>query len=188
MHPFDILSPSPNLYLFQKESNKTNFGGFLFLVYLVIVIIVLIYYIIDYGKNPPYIIQSFNHFNYKKKEEIEERNMQNKYNPFINYKIQVNYTKNRIKYDITNYFILYDYNRSRFIDSNKTFYDRIDTFDYGLYFVCDDSNCSNYFDLIKNLSQSDVNTFDVIFSYEGFVLDHQNPEGPIRREGRIYIN
>ena len=58
MHPLDIISQSPNLYLFQKESNKTNFGGFLFLVYLVLIILVLIYYIVDYYRNPSYSIQS----------------------------------------------------------------------------------------------------------------------------------
>ena len=37
MHPLDIISGSPNLYIFGKESNKTNFGGVLFLIYLIVI-------------------------------------------------------------------------------------------------------------------------------------------------------
>ena len=185
MHRFDIISPSPNLYLFQKESNKTNFGGFLFLIYLVIIILVFVYYIIDYVGNEKYTIQSFNHFNIKTDEEIEKRNMEVKYNPNIYFKIQVNYTKNRSTHDITNYFKLYDYNRSEFLD-NYMFTDYINTFDYALLFKCDDNNCSNYFDLITNLSKKDIDTFDIIFNYEGFALEHQNPDRPIKKGG--YIN
>ena len=51
MNPLDFLSDSPNLFILHKETNKTNFGGFLFLIYLVIIIIIFVYYIIDYVKN-----------------------------------------------------------------------------------------------------------------------------------------
>ena len=63
MHPLDFISDSPNLYLFHKKSIKTNFGGFLFLIYLIIIILIIIYYIIDYIKNDKYIIQSFTNTN-----------------------------------------------------------------------------------------------------------------------------
>ncbi len=56
MHPLDIISASPNLYILQKESNKSNFGGVLFLIYLAFAILVIVYYAIDYTKNPPYDI------------------------------------------------------------------------------------------------------------------------------------
>ena len=85
MHPLDIISNSPNLYILRKESNKTNFGGFLFLIYLIIIITIFVYYIIDYTKNDKYIIQSFNHFNIKSDKEEEERNKNDFYNPTINF-------------------------------------------------------------------------------------------------------
>ena len=37
LNPLDIISDSPNLFILQKETNKTNFGGFLFLIYLVLI-------------------------------------------------------------------------------------------------------------------------------------------------------
>ena len=89
MHPLDIISNSPNLYILRKESNKTNFGGFLFLIYLIIIITIFVYYIIDYTKNDKYIIQSFNHFNYKTKEEEEERNNNDFYHPTINFTLDI---------------------------------------------------------------------------------------------------
>ena len=81
MHPLDIISESPNLYILQKESNKTNFGGVLFLIYLILIILIVVYYILDYIENPKYIIQSFSHFNVKSEKEKEERKK-------INYLIQ----------------------------------------------------------------------------------------------------
>ena len=72
LNPLDIISDSPNLYLFQKKSNKTNFGGFLFLIYLIIVILIIIYYYIDYTQNPKYKIQSFSHFNILTEEQREK--------------------------------------------------------------------------------------------------------------------
>ena len=74
MHPLDIISSSPNLYILQKNSNKTNFGGFLFLIYLLAILLIFIIYIIDYVQNDKYIIQSFEHFNLKTDEEINLRN------------------------------------------------------------------------------------------------------------------
>ena len=35
MRKLDIISPSPNSFIFQEESNKTLFGGILSLIYLV---------------------------------------------------------------------------------------------------------------------------------------------------------
>ena len=106
MHPLDIISQPPNLYLFQKESNKTNFGGFLFIVYLVLIILVLIYYIVDYYRNPSYSIQSFTHFNFKTKEEIKDRNNDQIYNPNIDFKISLKYTLNKTEQVISNNFKL----------------------------------------------------------------------------------
>ena len=93
MHPLDVISNSPNLYILQKTSNKTNFGGFLFLIYLVIIIIIWVYYIIDYSKNDKYIIQSFSHFNFKTAEQNEELKKDELFNPYINFNLTVLFKK-----------------------------------------------------------------------------------------------
>lgn len=50
MNFLDFLSESPKLFIFQKEVNKTNFGGFLMLIYLIAMALITVYYIIDYKK------------------------------------------------------------------------------------------------------------------------------------------
>ena len=87
MHPLDILSETPHLFILQKESNKTNLGDVLFLLYLIIIIIIIIYYIIDYIENDKYVIQSFSHFNIKTTEEQYKINKDVLFNPYINYKL-----------------------------------------------------------------------------------------------------
>lgn len=72
MHPLDIISASPNLYILHQKSNKTNFGGVLFLIYLVLVILIIVYYILDYKDTPEFSIQSLVHFNIKSDEENAE--------------------------------------------------------------------------------------------------------------------
>ena len=89
MHPLDIISNSPNLYILQKNSNKTNFGGFLFLLYLLVILLIFIIYIIDYVQNDKYIIQSFSHFNLKSEKEINLRNADEFFNSNINFKLDL---------------------------------------------------------------------------------------------------
>ena len=181
MHPLDIISQSPNLYLFQKQSNKTNFGGFLFLVYLVIIILVLIYYIVDYYINPTYTIQSFTHFNFKTKEEIEERNNDQVYNPNIDFNLSLKYFKNRTNYDFTNNFTLYDYDKRRFIDINSKFNDKINDFNYLITYKCDNFTCENYFDFIKTFQENNIDEFYLYLDYQGFTLEHQDDSEPIKK-------
>ena len=97
---------------------------------MVLIILVLIYYIVDYYRNPSYSIQSFTHFNFKTKEEIKDRNNDQIYNPNIDFKISLKYTLNKTEPDISNNFKLYDFNKSRFIDINSKFNDKINDFDY----------------------------------------------------------
>ena len=90
LNPLDIISDSPNLFILQKETNKTNFGGFLFLIYLALIALIIVYYVLDYKNNDKYIIQSFSHFNFKTKEEREQRNKLELFIPNIKFNIIFN--------------------------------------------------------------------------------------------------
>ena len=57
MHFLDFLSESPKFFFFQKEVNKTNFGGVLMLIYLILMALITVYYIIDYINRENYDIQ-----------------------------------------------------------------------------------------------------------------------------------
>ena len=56
MNNLDFLSSSPNIFIFQKQSNKTTFGGVLFLIYIIIMIGITFIYIMDYIYNEKYTI------------------------------------------------------------------------------------------------------------------------------------
>ena len=54
----DFLNISPNFFIFQSKTNKTNFGGFLFLIYIIIMILISLAYILDYALNEKYEIET----------------------------------------------------------------------------------------------------------------------------------
>ena len=185
MHPLDIISNSPNLYILRKESNKTNFGGFLFLIYLIIIITIFVYYIIDYTKNDKYIIQSFNHFNIKTKEEKEERNKKDFYNPTINFTLDMQiYFKEEFYYlDYKKFgtnLKIYDNKKQNFIERRTLFSTKINDFHIFILYECDNLNCSDYSEQLKNLRKEfNISSYYLYFEHSGFTLDHQNENKPI---------
>ena len=64
MHFLDFLNESPNFFIFQKKANQTNFGGVLFLIYILIMILISLAYILDYELNDKYTYESFTFYNY----------------------------------------------------------------------------------------------------------------------------
>ena len=56
MHGFDFLSHAPINFIFEKNSNKTNLGGVLTLIYLILVILITIAYMYDYSVNSKYSV------------------------------------------------------------------------------------------------------------------------------------
>ena len=172
MHPLDFISGSPNLYLFQKESIKTNFGGFLFLIYLVVIILIVIYYIIDYVKNDKYIIQSFTNTNIDLGEDKEEF-----YNPNVNFTIDAFVLLKNHK--DSHYFKIYDNKLSKFIDPSMIFTKKVKDFDIDILYECNDTNCSNYDDVLKEFRKNEIYTYSIKISHDYFFLDHQNKNSPI---------
>ena len=48
MHSFDFLSNSPKFLIFQRNSNKTNLGGVLFIIYIIIILCISFVYLYDF--------------------------------------------------------------------------------------------------------------------------------------------
>jgi hypothetical protein len=156
MHPLDIISNSPNLYILQKGSNKTNFGGFLFLLYLLVTLLIFIIYIIDYVQNDKYIIQSFSHFNLKTDEEIQLRNTDELYNQNINFKLDLRVFVQGKELYLDEKFKLYDNNAGQFIERNKHFNKKITEFEIYVLYECDNFTCSEYDDFLKYVEEIDI--------------------------------
>ena len=58
MWKLDFISASPHLSIFKAGSNKTSFGGTLFLIYLIILAILASFYIYDYTSKEKYTLES----------------------------------------------------------------------------------------------------------------------------------
>ena len=61
LHFLDFIGSSPNNYIFKKSSNKTNFGGVLFLIYILGILGFSIYCIIKFIYLDNYSIEYFNY-------------------------------------------------------------------------------------------------------------------------------
>ena len=180
MHPLDIISESPNLYILQKESNKTNFGGVLFLIYLILIILIIVYYILDYIENPKYIIQSFSHFNVKSEKEKEERKKNKLFNPKINFKLDLRLDKKGT--ELNNKVKLLDAKTGKVIHRNEIFQRQITEFNIVIFYECENSNYSDYYNYLKTFNKTNDTSFILYFEYEGFKLDHQNRNKPIKKK------
>ena len=194
MHPLDVISNSPNLYILQKTSNKTNFGGFLFLIYLVIIIIIWVYYIIDYSKNDKYTIQSFSHFNFKTAEQNEELKKDELFNPYINFNLTVLFKQNEKEYNASNGFVLFDLKKESGSPlpikwRNTIFKKRISDFNIVLFYACQYKNCSDYENYLNKSNYYNItNNHFLRMDYDGFILDHQSSDKPIQRKGVTITN
>ena len=121
LNGFDFLTSAPQNFIFQKKSNKTNFGGVLSFIYLLIFLTITSFYLVSYYNEDDYSIQ------YLYQEKIltnkEKREMINstRYNPYFNFSlnltvIQDKKLEDRIKILGTNKFFAPEINKSK---SNK---------------------------------------------------------------------
>ena len=183
MHPLDFISDSPNLFILHKESNKTNFGGFIFLLYIITIIGIIIYYCINYSKdNNKFTVQSLMHFNLKTDEEIEARNKDEKFNQNISFLF--NLTHNNINLG-DKFKILDNNNKSESINRGSDFNSRTNEFDIQIYYECEKENCSDFYENFIE-GKDENNKYKLELLYNGFTLEHQNEDQPIQKNA-IFI-
>ena len=111
MRKLDILSPSPNSFIFQKESNKTLFGGILSLIYLISIFFIYLYYRVIFYFSPPYEITSFTSSQrILTKEQKNKFEQSEKYNPNLLFKFSLldNFHEN-----LSERFILFDESKKK---------------------------------------------------------------------------
>ena len=89
MRAIDFLSDSPNNYIFQKKTFKTNFGGILFLIFAIVMITIISSYIIDYALNDKYEIEYLKIINQTNPEDLIGMNKDPNFNPTLEFKLSV---------------------------------------------------------------------------------------------------
>jgi len=143
MHPLDIFSDSPKFFIFQKDANKTNFGGVLTFFFSLIMIFFSILYLLDYKDMNNYTIEYSHIINSTLNKDIPYWNKNPDYNPNFTFYIRLLNYDNQ---DLSENFLLYDRKTNQFLDrkDNFTIIDRrISDFSIDIYYNCTDKiNCS----------------------------------------------
>ena len=111
LNGFDFLTSAPQNFIFQRKSNKTNFGGVLSFIYLLIFLTITSFYLVSYYNEDDYSIQYL--YQEKVLTNKEQREMINstRYNPYFNFSLNLTVVQDkkledRIKILGTNKFLL----------------------------------------------------------------------------------
>jgi len=172
---FDFLNQPPQIYIFHENANKTSFGGFIFVLFLLNMIFISILYIYDFAFNEKYEIEYSRYYSPITKEKRELLNSDPELNPKLSfildgtYYIRNNYSGDFAFYDPLKRRFYYDVNHSN-ITKN------VSEFNIELLY-----RCKSIEDDICSLREKDKNIsiyetyFGFDFTYPTFILDHSKP-------------
>ena len=118
MHPLDIFSDSPKYFIFQKEANKTNFGGVLTLIFSLFMISISLLYYLGYLDLDNYSIEYSHIIGNSNNENIPKLNSISELNPNLTFIIEL---ANNQKKPLSERFILYDYTTKEALDRKKNY-------------------------------------------------------------------
>ena len=173
MHSFDFISEAPQNYIFQKDANKTNLGGVLFILYLILIMGISLDYLYDYYNNDKYRIESTNEIKPLTKNERDQLLEKEELNPIIICKIDL---KNSSGANLSeNFEVRNNSNLSQIFYRNTLFKIKVSDFNLAIVYKCQDENCT------KNM-EDEASFYYMSFSYQGFKIDHQNEFEPIQKE------
>ena len=143
MHSLDIFSDSPKYFIFQKETNKTNFGGVLTLFFSLFMIFISILYYLDYLDLDNYSIEYSHILINSIKENNPKLNNISELNPNLTFVIELG---NNLNKPLSERFILYDYTTKEVLDRKKNYTiinRRVSDFYIGVNYSCsNEPNCS----------------------------------------------
>ena len=179
MNKLDFLSEPPQMLFFQKESNKTYFGGVLFIIFIIVVSILSIIHILDFCLNDKYEI-----YYSLIRNDGSEKDLQydDEMDPLMNFSIDVWGVNEQLEIfePNENFFIAdLDFN---YIKRNSTFQKRpSELFFYIIYF--DFSYGSK-----ENSTEDILNSWYYFqIKYQGFKLQHQKTIPLITNEPDLYF-
>ena len=177
MKKLDLLSQPPKTFIFERLTNRTIFGGFLSIIYLIIMIFISIYYIYNYIIGDKY--EYF--YSYRLLPEEQKKKVFAGFdtNPPIYIKLDA---INELDWNISsNLKFIFQGNNSEEKIIYRNIWTEIHIPDYviiDLYYSTND---------IDNFSIEDIKdiefgeNFEVNLTYKTFYLDHQNPKSPFKK-------
>ena len=137
LNVLDFLSSSPNNYIFQKQSNKTNFGGVCQMLSIVLILGFAIYYLIKYFRKDPYSIE-YSSYMYDYGHDITGKDKT------IEFGYEI-FSKGIDPDDdgkpVSENFSLMNFWSNETINRNKSLYENISNFNFLLVYECQDDKC-----------------------------------------------
>ena len=198
MRKLDFISIAPRLSIFKAGANKTNFGGFLFLIYILILLLLAIIYIFDYSSKEKYSFE-YNLFQNDtktlKNQEILDATINHNYD--FTFHLSKDYRDNPKDLYENDNFLLINPNKLGNLKKSGKNYDPND----GFTIINSNDECvMNQSQIITqqlidplivlyrchgsdgkncNINEKDkikVDSYRLTLGYRGFSLDHQNAE------------
>ena len=159
MHCFDFLSEPPKIFIFQKRRNQTNFGGILFLIYIIIMVLISLAYIIDYSINDKYTYEALTFYNHTDDaQEISSMNKDLELNPFLNLTL--------FFYQPDDKFAVYDLHNQEFMNTSSR--DAYGNIIYNIRKQISDINITIYYKCEEDRNCSSLNEFIELYGYSIF--------------------
>ena len=166
---FDFLNSLPQLYFLEKKTNKTLFGGILFIIYFLLMLTISIFYILDYCLNDKYDIRYSLYKHYSNEKDLETHNNE----VFRNFNFTFSFlkvTRNLKREELNSNFILID---SKFNEIGREETVNLTSNNKLLYVIYTCSgNCTPDDTKDDMLYLMDIN-------YPGYKIDHQNDKIPL---------
>ena len=161
MNCLDFFSDSPRNYIFQRSSNKTNFGGVCFIIYCAAILIIIIYYLIKYGNDSKYRIE-YTSYKYDLSHKISNESKKEFEFEYALYSMTAD--GNNIK-QLPNNFNLIKLGPNITLPRNETLYGNLEEVNYLLVYECKDDDC-------KIEEEIPLNRFyiDILFKADAFSL------------------
>ena len=87
MKKLDFISGAPKTFIFQQDSNKTNLGGILTVLFIIAMLIIIYSYIYECFANDKYNVSYYYNKVFYEDEELDEIYDNNDLYPELTYKL-----------------------------------------------------------------------------------------------------
>ena len=163
---FDFLSNAPKNFIFRNTSNKTNFGGILFLLYIFVVALIATIYLCDFFTDEDYSVEYTHNSKILDQNTAELKLKDDRYNPYFDFMFEFHYIKENREYKLNDSFKLINMTNDQTIQLETISKAKVSDID--IMVVVD-----------RNYPYEVPESLCVNIYYHGFKLDHQNNTSPL---------
>ena len=168
MKKLDFISGAPKTFIFQQDSNKTNLGGLLTILFILAMLIIIYSYLYEYFANDKYNVSYYYNEVYYENEELDDIYNNEKLYPELTYLLFSNQNEKNL--------IILDSNDKE-IHYGEVRKEKVSELDFRVFHKCKNETYCGSED-----GSDKLNLFILGMIYNGYFCDHQNPESPIKKQ------